>query len=272
MTQTSFKGLTTWHLKLLAMGLMVLDHIHYFFGFTGAIPLLFSQLGRLSAWLFLFCAAEGFAHTSNRRRYFLRCYLIAVLMGLTNYMIQVLGLTRGDGFFPANNIFATLILSFILWQGMDELKKKHGFSGIALLALPFLWYIAFARLPLSVMPYAYFLQCTVLPLPFLNEGGLPILAGGLILYGLRNRRALQLTVFAGVELAWNAYMINMMGMWNLHDLFAVAYEWLGVLSVLILAFYNGKRGRRNQKFFYWFYPVHVYLFYILSVFLYNIMI
>ena len=33
-------------LKLLALSLMLLDHIHYFFGFTGAIPLLFTWLGR----------------------------------------------------------------------------------------------------------------------------------------------------------------------------------------------------------------------------------
>lgn len=267
MIRIAFKGLTTWHLKLIAMGLMVLDHIHYFFEFTGAVPLFFSQLGRLSAWLFLFCTAEGFAHTSNRRRYFLRCYLIAVLMGFANYMIQFFGLTRSDGFFPANNIFAAFILCFILWQGLDELKKKRWFTGISLLALPFLWYIVFAKLPLTIMPYAYFLQCTFFPLPFLNEGRLPFLIGGLILYGLRKNRTLQLTVFTIAELAWNAVIISMMGMWNLHDLFTVAYEWLGVFSVVILAFYNGRRGRGNQKFFYWFYPVHVYLFYILSVFL-----
>ena len=37
----------------------VLDHIHYFFEFTGCIPTVFSMLGRLSAPLFLFCTVEG---------------------------------------------------------------------------------------------------------------------------------------------------------------------------------------------------------------------
>ena len=34
------------------------------------MPLWFTQLGRLSAPLFLFCTVEGFAHTHDRRKYF----------------------------------------------------------------------------------------------------------------------------------------------------------------------------------------------------------
>jgi len=45
------------------------------------------------------------------------------------------------------------------------------------------------------MPYAYFLQCTLFPLPFLNEGGIYYLIGGFLLYALRPRRAVQLSVF-----------------------------------------------------------------------------
>ena len=66
------RGLTSTGLKTIALVLMVLDHIHYFFGFTGWIPDWFSMLGRLSAPLFLFCVVEGFTHTRNRKKYFLK--------------------------------------------------------------------------------------------------------------------------------------------------------------------------------------------------------
>ena len=46
-------GLDGTQLKTIALALMVLDHIHYFFEFTGCIPTVFSMLGRLSAPLFL---------------------------------------------------------------------------------------------------------------------------------------------------------------------------------------------------------------------------
>ena len=39
------RGLTTAQLKWIALVLMVLDHIHYFFEFTGAVPLLFFAAG-----------------------------------------------------------------------------------------------------------------------------------------------------------------------------------------------------------------------------------
>ncbi|MFQ8878147.1 MAG: TraX family protein [Roseburia hominis] len=49
---------------------MILDHIHYFFSFTGKIPLFFSWIGRLAAPLFLFCIVEGFLHTHDRKNIF----------------------------------------------------------------------------------------------------------------------------------------------------------------------------------------------------------
>ena len=39
----------------IALALLVQDHIHYIYEFTGCIPTVFSMLGRLSAPLFLFC-------------------------------------------------------------------------------------------------------------------------------------------------------------------------------------------------------------------------
>lgn len=74
MTAKRRAGLTGFDLKIIALALMVLDHIHYFFEFTGAVPLLFTQLGRLSAGLFLFSVVEGFVHTHDRKKYFLRIY------------------------------------------------------------------------------------------------------------------------------------------------------------------------------------------------------
>ncbi len=48
------KGLTGFQLKYMAMFLMVLDHIHYFFEFTGKIPIWFSILGDFQHHYFYF--------------------------------------------------------------------------------------------------------------------------------------------------------------------------------------------------------------------------
>ena len=100
MTKQKF-GLTGTALKTIALVLMVMDHIHYFFEFTGVVPEWFSMLARLSAPLFLFCTVEGFAHTHDRRRYFLRIWAIGTAMGTVEFfMIYAGAFRRGDGFYP----------------------------------------------------------------------------------------------------------------------------------------------------------------------------
>ena len=66
---TKTGGITETGLKWIALVTMVMDHIHYFFGFTGMIPEWFSMVGRLGAPLFLFCLVEGFTHTHSRKKY-----------------------------------------------------------------------------------------------------------------------------------------------------------------------------------------------------------
>ena len=125
MDKLTKKGLDGTQLKTIALVLMVLDHIHYFFEFTGCIPTVFSMLGRLSAPLFLFCTVEGFAHTHDRKRYFIRIWAIgAAMAALEFFMIYAKAFRRGDGFYPLNAIFQDLMLLCIVWQGIDWLREK----------------------------------------------------------------------------------------------------------------------------------------------------
>ena len=138
-TQTATgKGISGFTLKYLALIFMVLDHIHYFFGFTGKIPLLFSQLGRLAAPLFLFCVIEGFTHTHDRKKYFLRIYLISVLMGAIQFSFYNIGyvLVRPDGFFPQNQMLASFSILLVVLQGFDWCAQKKWGRGLAAILIP----------------------------------------------------------------------------------------------------------------------------------------
>lgn len=134
MDKLTKKGLDGTQLKTIALALMVLDHIHYFFEFTGCIPTVFSMLGRLSAPLFLFCTVEGFAHTHDRKRYFIRIWAIGTAMAaLEFFMIYAKAFRRGDDFYPLNAIFQDLMLLCIVWQGIDWLREKNTQRALALL-------------------------------------------------------------------------------------------------------------------------------------------
>lgn len=140
MLQTTHKGLSGTALKTIALVLMVMDHIHYFFEFTGVVPEWFSMLARLSAPLFLFCTVEGFAHTHDRRRYFLRIWAIGTAMGTVEFFMLYAGaFRRGDGFYPMNAIFQDLMLLCIIWQGIDWLRQRRFVRGALAAAMPILW-------------------------------------------------------------------------------------------------------------------------------------
>ena len=140
LARPGFRGLSGTALKLIALGLMVLDHIHYFFEYTGLIPEWFSMLGRLAAPLFLFCVAEGFAHTHDRRKYFFRVWVIAAAMGSLLFAMAYFGvLVRPDGFYPLNGVLLNFVVLMPIWQGMDWLRQRRILRGLIAILVPILW-------------------------------------------------------------------------------------------------------------------------------------
>lgn len=282
MERTKQRGLSTAALKWIALGLMVLDHIHYFFGFTGWVPEAFSMAGRLSANLFLFCLVEGFAHTHDRRRYFLRVWAVAAGMGAVYAaFLFVPGLRRPDGFFPYNAVFANFAVLMPMLQGVDWLRQKRWGRGLAALCLPLAWPVA-ASLAAGVLPLGEavrfgltVLGLTVLPMwSLISDGGLFYILLGVLLYCLRGKRLWQAAAYtAYILLVWLVRPWLVLGC-GVGEMFTTYYEWFSVCSVFLMLCYNGQKGRSTtgQKwFFYVFYPAHVYVFYAVSWWLYCFM-
>ena len=270
-------GLDGTQLKTIALVLMVLDHIHYFFEFTGCIPTVFSMLGRLSAPLFLFCTVEGFAHTHDRRRYFIRIWAIGTAMAaLEFFMIYAKAFRRGDGFYPLNAIFQDLDAAVHRLAGHrlaagKEICKGHG-CHCRRLVLAVMWWWCFCcssprcrRCPCASTVVAFVITS---PLPMwtsITDGSWSFLLGGVLLYALRGRRKVQLTVWALVIFLCDFVLTFGMAcrqegfVWT--QMFTDYYEWFGVAAVLLMLLYNGQRGSGHKQLFYWFYPAHVYLLY-----------
>ena len=286
MEQLMKKGLDGTQLKTIALVLMVLDHIHYFFEFTGCIPTVFSMLGRLSAPLFLFCTVEGFAHTHDRKRYVLRIWTIGTAMAaLEFFMIYAGAFRRGDGFYPQNAIFQDLVLLCVIWQGIDWLREKKIAKGAAAIAAVLCWpYMVMAFLLLfpqvQDMPIASavvaFLMTSPLPMwTAVTDGSWGFLLGGVLLYALRGHRPVQLGVWALNALLWDLVlpfaMVHAQADFVWTQMFTDYYEWFGVGAVVLMLLYNGRRGSGHKQLFYWFYPAHIYLLYGASCLLYNVM-
>ena len=278
-------GLSGTALKTIALVLMVLDHIHYFFDFTDAVPEWFSMVARLSAPLFLFCTVEGFAHTHDRKRYFLRIWAIATAMGTVEFFMMYADvLRRGDDFYPLNAIMQNFVILCIIWQGIDWLRQRRFVRGVLAAAAPILWPFCIVAL-LTLFPKiqdapigsAVLAWVITAPLPLwtsITDGGWSFLAGGIVLYALYNHKRLRLVVWAAMTFLCDFVLVYL----QVHSLpdfafsqmFTVNYEWLGVFAVIGMALYNGQRGSGHKQLFYWFYPAHIYLLYGASCLVYTL--
>ena len=268
------RGLSDTSLKEIALALMVLDHIHYFFSFTGAVPEWFSMLGRVSAPLFLFCTAEGFAHTHDRRTYLLRLWAMGAGMGLVQFVIGVGLGRRADGFYPMNGILRDLTVACLLWQGIDWLRQRRLGRALALVGgVGVLWPAVSLALVAALPPAGqlplYFLSWTVLPnWAFSTDGGVWFILGGVLLYALRGRRKIQVLAWAAwafwIDMGSVSYLLRMGGGVSLGQAMLLSYQWMEVFAAPLMLLYNGQRGAGHKQLFYWFYPAHVYGLYAVS--------
>ena len=266
-------GLSGTALKLIAMITMLLDHIHYMFEFTGSVPLWFSQLARISAPLFLFCLVEGFVYTRDRRRYFLRIYLIAAGMGAVRYlMLSGMLPARSDGFVPENSIMTTYALLLIIWQGIDDLRAHRVVRGAALVIVPLIWrnvmLTLISAVPALSAPIGFLCYSFLPAWGVSGDTGISVLAMGVILYVLRERRAWQMGVYAAFSLLYDFVLTWMTvarwpGFQPMH-MITRYYQWMEVFAIPLLLCYSGRRGRGYRRLFYAFYPGHVYALYALS--------
>ena len=264
--------MSTTALKLLALGLMFLDHIYEF---IPGIPLIFTILGRISAPLFFFCTVWGFHYTRSRKTYLLRLFDCSALMGILDCILNqsVAEPVRQC----RNNIFGTLFLVCLflfLWEKWQEPKKKilavAAFLTInevvqllcaGLLATPL---APAMESGLGISRRNFFLILRgFLPNYYNCEGGAWAVAMGVVLAFCKDSPKRVALGFGGYCLAYFLYTLYsglVMGQTQwLSYLFTGSIQWLQVLALPWMLVYNGKRGRGMKYLFYVFYPAHIAL-------------
>ena len=245
-------------LKWIALISMVIDHVAYFF----ELPVFLRWIGRLAAPIFLYFVVEGFCRTHDLKKYLLRMYAVAVLMGVANYLLANYATgVRQDGLTPDNSICSMFFLLLLLLQGIRLLQQRKILPGILLLLLPFA--VSLLLLNLLPLPISYLLLTTVLPSPFLAEGGIVYLGLGILLYLFRGKKKVQFTAFLLYSLGCNVLLL--LPMVSSPAIFFTDYfQWMEIFALVPLWLYSGERGRSSRWFFYVFYPAHIYLLWLLS--------
>ena len=251
----SWQILTGFTLKLLGMGLMVLDHVHEFFLMFGA-PEWFTMVGRMVIPIFLFMTAEGFHYTSNRYKYLRRLLVGFWIMSIGSFALNQVW--DFEDMALINNIFGTIFLVIFFDWAIDLLKgavKERNGRGIAgaigLLVVPFALgaIVITALMNWGVVGRVLYL---FIPNILATEGSFWAVAMGVCFYLLRPYgrlvQMIPLVFFSALNLVLRPDDV----------------QWMMIFAIIPIMLYNGKPGRKEKWLFYIFYPVHIWVLFVIS--------
>lgn len=189
------------------------------------LDFLLRSMGRVSFPLFAFMLMEGFNHTRNHKRHLARLALFAVLSEPAfDYAFH------GTPWYPgAQSTMLTLLLGYAACLAVYRLEQ-HGKGKNGTLAA-----LAFGTAHITVI-VAAFLSATVLRVDYGTNGMLALL----LMQAVYGHPMVQAALGSIAIIQPSAMGI------------------LPMLSVFLVARYDGTKGKRNTKWlFYAFYPLHL---------------
>jgi len=234
--------MTAFTLKIIALSAMLTDHLAVIF--PDVFPFWFRGIGRLAYPIFIYLLAEGFRHTKSPEKFLMRLLAFAFISEIP----YDLALGNSINFIANTNIFYTLFLGGTAICLYERLKERRGWQTMAVIAsiLPTVILAEILSVDYGSMGVLFIFTVYAVK-PFIPR---------LIVTG-----AFALSQFIPLVVAYSLD-IPIKPQYLLMIPFALA-------AVPIIGFYNGKRGYSAKWLFYWFYPVHLAVFAIISMMIYG---
>ena len=228
MKKIFFPGLTGNQLKIIALIAMTLDHVGY--QIFPQYPIL-RILGRLAFPIFAYMIAEGAKYTRNRLKYFLQMFGLGFLCQLVY-------------FFAMGSLYQCILITFsfsiVLIYSLDYAFRKNKADAWLLFALAFLATVFLVE----GLPHLTYTDYSV-------DYGIWGVLMPVLVFAAPNKAAKLLVSAVPLTFLSLAY---------------AGYQWVGLFSLVLLALYNGKRGKCKMKnLFYVYYPLHLVVIYGISI-------
>lgn len=225
--------MSTLSLKLLALVTMLIDHI-------GAVffpqHLFLRYIGRLSFPIYAFLISEGFVHSKNRGKYFLRLFAFGLISEIPYDFLLYGGIFAGE----SQNIMFELALGVaVLFCAEKIIKEKQYLFFIpaaALVLLSELLRFSYGIYGIMLILTAYITREKGSRIQALYSAGTTIIFNSMVDFSLP-------FVFGPLEI-----------------LSTNSIQSLAIFAAVPIMLYNGERGRYRLKwFFYVIYPAHLLL-------------
>lgn len=229
-------GLNSFVLHLLAMALMLADHLWA----IGVPSDLLTWLGRLAFPLFAFMLVEGYFHTRNLKKYLLRLLITALISEIPFNL-----LCSGRLFYPIHqNVIWTFLLALLCIHVIEKVRHRGKW-----------WLTVLVGAAVSLMGFLLGI------LTMIDYYGYGVLIA-LVFYVFHGRRWY---CFVGQAIALWYITWEMMGglvvpieigTWK----FELSQQGMSVLALIPIWLYNGQQGPYNRwirYFYYAFYPLHM---------------
>lgn len=263
-----------------------------------SIDMLLRAIGRIAFPIFCFLLVEGFLHTRNVKKYLVRLFIFALISDVPFDLafFAEIGLNHQNVFFTLFlGVSALACIDYVRHKDADSLGGFYKFMGkigvviagvlgalaavtsmlsvagmilamflpiselIPTLILGFIGGIAAyipvthkwdeeKKIKLSVALFATLFFFTLAEVMYTDYGGWGVLAV-IAIYAFRNARS--------NGFVWGVTALTTMNL----------FEGVAFLDLLFVRFYNGKRGRQMKYFFYAFYPVHLFLLFLVRYFI-----
>ncbi len=244
-------------LKIIAIVTMLIDHIGVLL-----LPELdfLRTIGRISFPIFCYFIANGYRYTSNRKKYFTRIVVFA-LISQVPYMF----LSYGAKFHPLHfNVLFLFAYSIIVLHFIDRFKDNKFIATLITMVLILIPVILQTNVEGFAFSYGYYGILLVMIFYIFHNDNTKILISFVLLSLIYPY--ISVAIYKGSDIGFFASFINYKyilpiiddnsSIWGLSGLFYQARSILGIL--LIFAFSRFKFSYRiNKYFFYTFYPVHI---------------
>ena len=242
-------GISGSTLKLIAIFTMLIDHIAATVilqminnGIGGQtlidIYWVMRSIGRMAFPVFCFLLVEGFKYTHSREKYAARMFIFALIseipfdLAINNTVLE----------FKSNNVFFTLLLGLLAITVLDWLKSvdkiEKASSAVKWFFVTLIRCIVMVSVVLVMMIIAEFALCC--------DYGAAGVGCIVMMYLVSSNRDVAFAV-----------AVILLG------LFSGTIEFFALFMLIPLRYYNGKRGISLKYIFYAFYPVHLFVLYLI---------